>query len=69
MDNGVGQCIPVIMFPMLSTPPLKLSTPHAFACQQIKEGGYDVNEVHGEFNNFIISSSWEVSKSAFKYAK
>lgn len=69
MDNGVGQCIPGIMFPMLNILPLQLSIPHAFACQQVKEPGYDVNEVHGEVYNFIISTGWEISKSAFKYAK
>lgn len=54
---------------MLNILPLQLSIPHAFACQQVKEPGYDVNEVHGEVYNFIISSGWEISKSAFKYAK
>lgn len=56
MDNGVGQCIPVVMFPMLNSPPLKSSTPHAFACQRVQEQGHDANEVHREFNNFIIST-------------
>ena len=69
MDNSIGQCIPVIIFPMLNVPPLKSSIPRAFACQQIKEPGYDVNEVHREVNNFIISTGWEISKSAFEYAK
>lgn len=69
MDSGFGQGIPVIAFPMMNIPPLKLSTPHAFACRQGKEPGYDVNEVHREVNNFIISTGWEISKSALKYAK
>lgn len=38
-------------------------------CQQVKESDYDINEVHKEVDNFIISTAWEMSKSAFKYAK
>lgn len=67
--RSVGEHIPVIMFPMLKIPAAISSIPHAFACQQVKESGCDVNEVHREVSNIIISTAWVMSKSAFKYAK
>jgi len=66
--RSVGEHIPV-MFPMLNVPPAISSIPHAFARQQVKESGCDVNEVHREVRNIIISTAWVMSKSAFKYAK